>query len=102
MAEQANKQFSSSKHRASSTRKAAHSLVQENQLTGPTPPSSKDDRNAWQTYWKTLSQPWRTEPEIDGGRQEYLAEMRAIPLDIEKGIYPFKKVKLSRADINGF
>jgi Pentapeptide repeats (8 copies) len=46
-----------------------------------------------------LGQAWRTEPEIDEERQKYLAERQAIVPDIEKSIYPFKDIKLSRADV---
>src|SRR5437660_140687 len=58
-----------------------------------------DDPNAWKAYWKTQGQPWRTEPEIDGDRQKYLTERRAIVPDIEQGIYPFRDIKLSRTDV---
>lgn len=58
-----------------------------------------DDPEAWKTYWKAQKWPWRTEPEIDSERQKYLAERRAIVPDIEKGSYPFKDIKLSRADV---
>src|SRR6266849_1363018 len=58
-----------------------------------------DDRAAWHDYWQHLGQPWRTEPEIDEERQQYLAERQAITLDTEKGIFPFKDIKLSRADV---
>ena len=60
---------------------------------------STGDAEAWQAYWKAQGQPWRTEPEIDKKRQEELTQRRAIVPDIEKGIYPFKDVKLSRADV---
>jgi uncharacterized protein YjbI with pentapeptide repeats len=40
-----------------------------------------------------------TEPEIDAERQKYLAERRSIAPDIERGIYPFKEIQLSRADV---
>ncbi len=60
---------------------------------------SNDDKGAWKAYWKTRGQPWRTEPEIDTKRQEYLAERCTIIPDIEQGIYPFKDIKLSRADV---
>jgi uncharacterized protein YjbI with pentapeptide repeats len=43
--------------------------------------------------------PWRTEPEIDARRQRYVAERRAIVPDIERGVYPFKDVTLTRADV---
>src|SRR5437588_3701304 len=58
-----------------------------------------DDTKAWKAHWKAQGQPWRTEPEIDAERQQYLAERRSITPDIEKGIYPFKDIKLSRADV---
>ena len=58
-----------------------------------------DDLDAWKAYWKEQGQPWRTEPEIDNEQQKFLAERRAITSDIAQGIYPFKGIKLSRADV---
>lgn len=58
-----------------------------------------DDRAAWHAYWQQLGQAWRTEPEVDAERQQYLAERRAIVPDIERGIYPFRDIQLSRADV---
>lgn len=49
--------------------------------------------------WAALGQPWRTEPEIDDERQQFLAHRRATPANIEQGIYPFKDVQLTRADV---
>jgi uncharacterized protein YjbI with pentapeptide repeats len=43
--------------------------------------------------------PWRTEPEIDTERQRFLAGCLATIPDFKQGIYPFKDVKLTRADI---
>jgi uncharacterized protein YjbI with pentapeptide repeats len=60
---------------------------------------SPEDAEAWKAYWQAQGQPWRTEPEIDAMRQEELSGHRAIIPDVEKGIYPFKGVKLSRADV---
>jgi uncharacterized protein YjbI with pentapeptide repeats len=60
---------------------------------------ANDDKEAWKAYWKAQGQTWRTEPEIDIERQKYLAERRCITPDIEQGIYPFKGIKLSRADV---
>jgi uncharacterized protein YjbI with pentapeptide repeats len=66
-----------------------------------------DDKRAWEAYWAAI-QPkewfeawgyWRTEPEIDEVRKIYLTERRAIQPDIKKGTYPFKNIKLSRADV---
>ena len=53
----------------------------------------------WSQYWQAKGFPWRTEPEIDAKRQEELSKCRAILPDIEKEIYPFKGMKLSRADV---
>ncbi len=57
------------------------------------------DREEWRAYWQAQGQPWRTEPEIDGERQEYLDRRRAIVKNIEQGIYPFRGIKLNRADV---
>lgn len=43
--------------------------------------------------------PWRTEPEIDPARQEQLARCLATIPDITQGSYPFRGMKLSRADV---
>ena len=63
----------------------------------PRPPL--DDYGAWATYWEKQGHPWRTEPEIDKERQEYLAWRRKIAPDIEQAIYPFKDIHLKRADV---
>src|SRR2546421_798438 len=60
---------------------------------------TNDDKEAWKVYWKAQGQPWRTEPEIDNERQKYLTERHRITPDIEQGIYPFKDIRLSRADV---
>ncbi len=43
--------------------------------------------------------PWRTEPEIPLARQQELAQCLATSPDVKQNIYPFKGVKLTRADI---
>jgi uncharacterized protein YjbI with pentapeptide repeats len=53
----------------------------------------------WNENWTAQGMPWRTEPEIDDERRRYLAERRAIEPNIEKGMYPFKDIKLDRADV---
>lgn len=68
------------------------------QAATPQRPDTKDPR-VWKTYWKAQGFSWRTEPEIDEERQRYLDERRKITADIEKGVYPFKDIKLSRADM---
>lgn len=42
---------------------------------------------------------WRTEPDIDAERQQFLAEHLAVEPDIRQSIYPFKDVRLTRADV---
>src|SRR5215470_4248692 len=61
----------------------------------PTP----NDRAAWLDYWQKCGQSWRTEPEIDSNRQQYLTERLTIKPDIAQGNYPFKGIKLDRADV---
>jgi uncharacterized protein YjbI with pentapeptide repeats len=53
----------------------------------------------WRAHWQAKGFPWRTKPEIDEKRQEELAKCRTVVPDIEKGIYPFKGMNLSRADV---
>ncbi len=43
--------------------------------------------------------PWRKEPEISSERQADLAQALHTLSDIRRGIYPFKGMRLSRADI---
>lgn len=68
------------------------------QIVTPSPPIT-EDRNAWAAYWQTLGQTWRTEPEIEVERQLFLARCLKIIPDIRRGVYPFREVKLGRADI---
>lgn len=75
----------------------AQEHLQQRPLSPPRP--ENDDREGWRDYWVQMGQSWRTEPEIDAKRQQYLAERRAIVPEIEKDIYPFKDVKLNRADV---
>ncbi len=46
----------------------------------------------------TLSS-WRIKPEIDAERQSFLRQRLTIIPDIQQGIYPFKDIQLTRADI---
>src|ERR1700730_672885 len=72
---------------------------QDNEQAATLQRPTTNDPEAWKTYWKAQGWLWRTEPEIDAERLNYLAERRAIVPDIEEGIYPFKDIKLSRADV---
>ena len=51
------------------------------------------------TVWAERGQPWRTEQEISPERQSELAARRAVTPDAVRGEYPFKGVRLDRADI---
>lgn len=66
-------------------------------------PGSDDDLDGWRVYWTAQNMPWRTQPEIGGERQAFLAARRMVKLDIERGIYPFRdeqgSIRLDRADI---
>src|SRR5258706_12451431 len=72
---------------------------QSEQSSLPSIRPPKDDRAAWLAYWQEQNQLWRTEPEISLERRTELGERRALVPDVEKGIYPFKGMKLGRADV---
>jgi uncharacterized protein YjbI with pentapeptide repeats len=54
---------------------------------------------AWDTFWAEHGQPWRTEPEIGADRQAMLAARRGIVPDAARSAFPFKGVRLDRADV---
>jgi uncharacterized protein YjbI with pentapeptide repeats len=58
-----------------------------------------DESTGRNTFWAERGQPWRTEPEIAPERQAELAARRATVPDAVRGSYPFKGVRLDRADI---
>src|SRR5947208_844069 len=62
-------------------------------------PSPAHEAETWQAYWKEQEQSWRTEPTIDEERQQRLLSYSQGGVDIERGRYPFKGVRLSRADV---
>ena len=64
---------------------------------GRHPPSSQPID--WLAYWRSQGQPWRTEPEIDSARQQELEAYHAVAPNLQQGIYSFKGVNLSRADV---
>lgn len=70
----------------------------EQQSTSIQRPITSDPKD-WCIYWGAVGQPWRTMPEIDIARQGQLTESLTIVARIEEGTYPFKDVKLTRADI---
>ena len=60
---------------------------------------SEQDREVLHNYWQQKGMPWRTEPEINKKRQKFLIKRLALTSDLRRGIYPFKSIKLNRADI---
>ena len=96
MSEQDGRQSSTQQHRS---RKTSTAHKQNGKQARAVQRPANDDTEAWNVYWEQQGQPWRTEPEIDEDRQKYLAERRSTTPDIVKGIYSFKDVKLSRADV---
>lgn len=72
---------------------------QAQQVVRIQPQSSPTSPEEWRQYWQAKGFLWRTEPEINAKRQEELSKCRAIVPDVEKGIYPFKGMKLNRADV---
>ena len=60
---------------------------------------TSDDAGEWRAYWQAHGTRWRTEAEIGADRQRELIQRQGVTPDIQEGIYPFRDVKLSRADI---
>jgi uncharacterized protein YjbI with pentapeptide repeats len=83
----------------SSTKKQSPSITPSAQPLQTSAQPAPSIPEAWRDYWNAQKQPWRTESEIDVKRQAELAQRRAAVPDIEKGIYPFKGMKLNRADV---
>ena len=69
-----------------------------NTATTPQRPTTNDPV-AWKTYWEAQGQTRRTEPEISTERQKFLKERLSIIPNLKQGIYPFKGIKLHRADV---
>ncbi len=72
---------------------------QNNTQVNASPYPPLDDRAGWQAYWQQQGLLWRSEPEITSERQQYLAERRAVAPDVMQGMYSFRDIKLSRADV---
>jgi len=73
--------------------------MSDEQKQGPQRPTSDDDREGWKAYWAAQGMPWRIDPEVDLQRQQYLAERLSTNPSTTLGIYPFRDVKLGRADV---
>src|SRR6266702_7966436 len=71
-------------------------------ITLEQPEDEKEAVRRWKEakeYWESRGQPWRRMAEIDEERQKFLAERRSITPNLERDIYPFKDIKLDRADV---
>ena len=62
-------------------------------------PSPASGAEIWQVYWKKQGQPWRSEPPVDEERQQRLSLCVHGAIDIEQGKYPFRDMRLGRADV---
>lgn len=80
-------------------RKAERTALSTKQLLPILSNPPAHDRDAWHARWIKQGQPWRWEAEITEQRKQELSKLRAIVPDIKKGMYPFRGVKLSRADV---
>lgn len=62
-----------------------------------------DGRDEWKAYWSAQGMSWRTEPEIDEERQQFLGARRTIGLNTDDDVYSFRdengSIALSRADV---
>ena len=67
-------------------------------LPAPLPSPDTNSIGSWHAHWKALGLPWRTEPVIDGKRQQYLAEQLAVTAN-HMASFPFQDVDLSRPDL---
>jgi hypothetical protein len=72
---------------------------QDNEKVATLQRPTTDDPEAWKAYWEANGQPWRTEPEISTERQKFLKERLSVIPNRKQGIYPFKGIKLNRADV---
>lgn len=92
MSEQNGTNVSTKPRRGRQTKQSTHATI----LQHP----ANEGKEAWKVYWKEQGQPRRTEPEIDIERQLYLEKRRQdIKPDEKEGIYPFRGMKLNRADV---
>ena len=90
-------EHSSTKQRRRRKTSTANQQNGKQALTSQRP--ANDDRETWKTHWKIQGQSWRTEPEIEEERQKYLAERRSIAPYTIPNLFPFKDIKLHRADV---
>jgi uncharacterized protein YjbI with pentapeptide repeats len=67
--------------------------------TAPHDRPKREDSSTWSAHWTSQDMPWPTEQEIAAERARFLTTRRAIMPNIAEGVYPFKDVVLSRADV---
>src|SRR5258706_8376325 len=78
---------------------SSRQILMQDHPSSSTLPSNTHDSETWKAYWKEQGQPWRAAPAIDEERQQQLLSYYQGVVDIERGMYPFKGVRLSRADV---
>lgn len=98
MRQKVSRQRTSPKHSIASKNKPNISTNQEKKLAQK-PKLIADNHTADLAYIQLPNHSWRTAPEIDEERKKELANYLTKETDIKRGIYPFKGVTLSRADI---
>ena len=86
-------QTDAERNQAARAKQGQEDLPHTSREENPPPPAVKGAREPDHLI------PWRTEPEIEPARQEQLTRCLATAIDIKRGIYPFKGMKLSRADV---
>jgi uncharacterized protein YjbI with pentapeptide repeats len=74
-------------------------IFMQNHPSSSTFSSNPSDLETWKTSWKEHDQLWRTEPLLDKERQQQLLSYSQREVNIERGSYPLKGVRLSRADV---
>ena len=68
-------------------------------MTAPVSVDAPAYDDAPRRYRETRTQKWRNAPPIDAARKAELARRRETTPDVERGIYPFGGLELSRADV---
>jgi uncharacterized protein YjbI with pentapeptide repeats len=74
-------------------------LQRPDQLPGAADLFAIDECDMWRDYWRAHHQPWRREQEIENQRQGELHNWRSTQPSIGHSRYPFRGVRLNRADI---
>jgi uncharacterized protein YjbI with pentapeptide repeats len=76
-----------------------HDLYRPQLQSGMLEQFTVTDGDMLRDYWRKRKQPWRTEQEITIQRQIELGRLSTTVPNLEQDRYPFKGIKLSRADV---